>query len=82
MRCLTIQGDVRSLEAQQNAMAQAAGTFGGLDIVLANAGLSQAGRIEDLSAEDISAQCEINVAGVVKTTQAAVPHLRARAADS
>lgn len=78
VRCLIVQGDVRSLEAQQSAMAQAAEAFGGLDIVLANAGVSQAGRIEDFSAADISAQYEINVGGVVKTTQAAVPHLRAR----
>lgn len=76
VRCLTVQGDVRSLQAQQDAMAQAVETFGGLDIVLANAGVSQAGRIEEFTAEDISAQYEINVAGVVKTTQAAVPHLR------
>ena len=78
VRCLTVQGDVRSLEAQQDAMTLAVQTFGGLDIVLANAGVSQAGRIEDFSSDEISAQYEINVAGVVKTTQAAVPHLRAQ----
>ena len=77
-RCITVQGDVRDLAAQQSAMAQAVEVFGGLDIVLANAGVSQVGRIEDFSAEEITAQYEINVAGMVKTTQAAVPHLRAR----
>lgn len=77
-RCLTFRGDVRDLAAQQRAMAETADAFGGLDIVLANAGVSQAGRIEEFSAEAISTVFEINVAGVVKTTQAAVPHLRAR----
>ena len=74
--CMTYRGDVRSLADQQEAMAQAVDRFGSLDIVLANAGVSQVGRIEDFSAEDISTVFEINVAGVVKTTQAAVPHMR------
>ncbi|UWR21755.1 SDR family NAD(P)-dependent oxidoreductase [Sulfitobacter sp. S190] len=77
VRCLAVQGDVRDLQAQEDAMAEAVATFGGLDIVLANAGVSQAGRIEEFSANEMSTQYEINVAGMVKTTQAAVPHLRA-----
>ncbi|MEM8754115.1 MAG: SDR family NAD(P)-dependent oxidoreductase [Pseudomonadota bacterium] len=77
VRCMTYKGDVRDGAAQADAMAKAADRFGGLDIVLANAGVSQAGNIEELSAEDISTVFEINVAGVVKTTQAAVPHMRA-----
>ncbi|MEO1292376.1 MAG: SDR family NAD(P)-dependent oxidoreductase, partial [Pseudomonadota bacterium] len=76
VRCMTYRGDVRSLQDQQAAMQQAVDRFGSLDIVVANAGVSQAGRIEEFSAEDISTVFEINVAGVVKTTQAAVPHMR------
>ncbi|MEM9010903.1 MAG: SDR family NAD(P)-dependent oxidoreductase [Pseudomonadota bacterium] len=75
--CLTYRGDVRSLADQQDAMARAVDRFGSLDIVLANAGVSQAGAIEEFSADDISTVFEINVAGAVKTTQAALPHLRA-----
>lgn len=75
-RCLAVKGDVRSLAEQKQAMSQAVNTFGSLDIVVANAGVSQAGRIEDFSEDDISTVFEINVAGVVKTTQAAVPHMR------
>ncbi|MEM9798398.1 MAG: SDR family NAD(P)-dependent oxidoreductase [Pseudomonadota bacterium] len=75
--CMTYRGDVRSLADQEDAMARAVARFGSLDIVLANAGVSQAGAIEEFSADEISTVFEINVAGVVKTTQAAVPHLRA-----
>lgn len=76
--CLALKGDVRSLSDQKVAMAQAVDTFGSLDIVVANAGVSQAGAIEEFSADDISTVFEINVAGVVKTTQAAVPHMKAQ----
>lgn len=75
--CMIYKGDVRSLADQQEAMAQAVDRFGSLDIVLANAGISRVGPIEDASAEDISTIFEINVGGYIKTTQAAVPHLRA-----
>ncbi len=78
VRCLTFKGDVRDLAAQKRAMDRTVETFGGLDIVLANAGVSQAGPIEGFTAEEISTVFEINVSGVVKTTQAAAPHLRAR----
>lgn len=78
VRCLTFKGDVRDGAAQERAMAETVATLGSLDIVVANAGVSQAGQIEEFSAEDISTVFEINVAGVVKTTQAAVPHMRAQ----
>lgn len=78
VRCLTFKGDVRDKAAQEAAMAQTVEAFGSLDVVVANAGVSQAGAIEDFSDEDISAVFDINVAGVVKTTQAAVPHMRAQ----
>ncbi|XWN33560.1 MAG: SDR family NAD(P)-dependent oxidoreductase [Devosia sp.] len=77
-RCLTFKGDVREKAAQDEAMAQTVDALGSLDIVLANAGVSQAGAIEEFSADDISTVFDINVAGVVKTTQAAVPHMRAQ----
>ncbi|MEL6198014.1 MAG: SDR family NAD(P)-dependent oxidoreductase, partial [Pseudomonadota bacterium] len=77
-RCLIFKGDVRDGAAQERAMAETVATLGSLDIVVANAGVSQAGRIEEFSAEEISTVFEINVAGVVKTTQAAVPHMRAK----
>jgi NAD(P)-dependent dehydrogenase (short-subunit alcohol dehydrogenase family) len=76
VRCLTFKGDVRSKVAQVRAMEQTVAGLGSLDIVVANAGVSQAGRIEDFSEQEISTVLEINVAGVIKTTQAAVPIMR------
>jgi NAD(P)-dependent dehydrogenase (short-subunit alcohol dehydrogenase family) len=76
VKCLTFKGDVRNKAAQTRAMEQTVSNFGSLDIVVANAGVSQAGRIEAFSDQEISAVFEINVAGVVKTTQAAAPIMR------
>jgi NAD(P)-dependent dehydrogenase (short-subunit alcohol dehydrogenase family) len=76
VQCITYQGDVRNLEDLQAAMQQAVDSFGSLDIVLANAGVGHAGAIESVTAGEISTLYEVNVGGVIKTTQAAVPHLR------
>jgi NAD(P)-dependent dehydrogenase (short-subunit alcohol dehydrogenase family) len=76
VRCLTFKGDVRDRDAQARAMDQAVKAFGSLDIAVANAGISQAGAIEEFSSEDISTVFEINVAGAIKTTQAAVGFMK------
>ena len=76
VRCLTFKGDVRDREAQMRAMQEAVNTFGSLDIAVVNAGVSQAGAIEEFSSEEISTVFEINVAGAVKTTQAAVSFMK------
>ncbi|NER85191.1 MAG: SDR family NAD(P)-dependent oxidoreductase [Leptolyngbya sp. SIO1D8] len=75
-RCLTFKGDVRDLEAQKRAIRSIVDEFGSLDIVVANAGVSQAGAIEEFSSDDISTVFEINVGGVIKTTQAAAPNMQ------
>ena len=76
VQCLTFKGDVRNLEAQKLAMKNTVDKFGSLDIVVANAGVSQAGTIEEFSDDDISTVFEINVGGVIKTTQAAAPFMQ------
>ena len=76
VKCIAIKGDVRNRETLESAMNQAVSTFGTLDIVVANAGVTQAGAIEEFSDLDISAIFEINVAGVIKTTQAAAPIMK------
>ncbi|MEL6470443.1 MAG: SDR family NAD(P)-dependent oxidoreductase [Cyanobacteria bacterium J06623_4] len=76
VRCLTFKGDVRDLEAQKRAVERTVDEFGSLDIVVANAGVSQAGTIKEFSSDDISTVFEINVGGVIKTTQAAAPFMQ------
>jgi NAD(P)-dependent dehydrogenase (short-subunit alcohol dehydrogenase family) len=76
VKCLAIKGDVRNRKTLESAMNQAVSNFGSLDFVVANAGVSQAGAIEDFSDQDISVVFDINVGGVIKTTQAAAPIMK------
>lgn len=74
--CLAISGDVRDLPAQQQAITRAMQTFGSLDFVIANAGITQIGAIEEFSEDELSLVIDINLKGVIKTVQAATPILR------
>ena len=54
-----------------DALAQAArDRFGRIDIVVANAGYSAQGRMDQFSEEEIQRQLEVNVMGVVRTIRA------------
>jgi NAD(P)-dependent dehydrogenase (short-subunit alcohol dehydrogenase family) len=59
-------------------VARADEHFGGLDIVVNNAGYGQFGFVEELSEEDLRAQIETNLFGAMWVTQAALPVLRGR----
>ena len=76
--CAAVRGDVRDRAALDRAVAAATDRFGGLDILVANAGVTQVGVLEEFSDEQSQAVMDINVGGVVKSIQAAVPALRAR----
>lgn len=58
------------------AVAQAHAHFGGLDIVLNNAGYALVGAIEEASEAEIRAEFETNVFGALRVIQAALPLLR------
>lgn len=56
--------------------------FGGLDILLNNAGIFIAKGIEESTAADWERLCGVNLTGVILGTQAALPALRTRGAAS
>ena len=57
------------------AVAQTVDRFGGIDIVVANAGFGVSGFLPNLSSDDFRRQFETNFFGVVDTLYAALPHL-------
>ncbi|MDH6198683.1 NAD(P)-dependent dehydrogenase (short-subunit alcohol dehydrogenase family) [Mycobacterium frederiksbergense] len=75
---LPIQLDVTDHEADFAAVKQAHDHFGGLDIVVNNAGYGQFGFIEELSEAEARDQIETNLFGALWITQAALPYLRAQ----
>jgi 2-keto-3-deoxy-L-fuconate dehydrogenase len=69
-------GDDASVRA---AVAGAAELLGGLDILVNNAGIGAAGTVEDNTDEQWHRVLDVNVLGMVRTTRAALPHLRGSA---
>jgi NAD(P)-dependent dehydrogenase (short-subunit alcohol dehydrogenase family) len=70
LRCdVTREDDIRA------AVASATARFGGLDVVVANAGFGVVGPVEALTTEDFRRQFETNVFGVLHTAKAALPAL-------
>jgi NAD(P)-dependent dehydrogenase (short-subunit alcohol dehydrogenase family) len=73
---LPIRLDVTDRAADFAAVAQAHEHFGGLDIVINNAGYGHFGFVEELTEEEARAQLEANLFGALWVTQAALPYLR------
>jgi short-subunit dehydrogenase len=74
---LVCVGDVTREAEVQQAVITAREQLGGLDIVIANAGMGIGGNVEALTPEDYRRQFATNVIGVVATLQACLPLLRA-----
>jgi NAD(P)-dependent dehydrogenase (short-subunit alcohol dehydrogenase family) len=73
---LAVEADVRDLVALKAAVARGVERFGGIDVVIANAGIGVLGPIASTDAHLFKAMLEVNVLGTVHTIQAAVPALR------
>ena len=72
---LTVQMDVRRRESVEAGFAEAERLLGGLDILVANAGVSTMRRAVDLSDEDWDYNFDVNARGVFLTNQCAARSL-------
>ena len=70
--------DVTDADAAARAVATAVEHFGGLDIVVNNAGYGNVAPIEDTGIEDFRRQIETNLFGTIIVTKAAIPLFRER----
>ncbi|OBK72193.1 SDR family oxidoreductase [Mycobacterium sp. 1274761.0] len=70
---LTAVADVRDLTAMQDVAARAVDRFGGIDIVMANAGISTYGSVLKVDPEAFRKLVDINIVGVFNTVRAALP---------
>ncbi len=69
-----VEMDVRRPEDSRRLVDEALERFGGIDILVANAGIGAYGGIMDLSDEQLATMMDTNVAGTVWPIRAAVPH--------
>lgn len=74
--CIAIQGDVRDRAQLAEAMARTVETFGSMDFVMANAGITQTGFLDTFSDSEVDTVVDVNLGGVIKTIQEATPILR------
>ncbi|MEN0136439.1 MAG: oxidoreductase [Rhodococcus sp. (in: high G+C Gram-positive bacteria)] len=68
--------DVTDAAAARTAVATAVDEFGGLDVVVNNAGYANSVPIEEMADDDFRQQVDANFFGVVNVTRAALPILR------
>ena len=72
--------DVRDIDQVEAAVAATVDRFGGLDIVVANAGVGSYHPFGEEPLEHIEQMIDVNLKGTIYTIRAALPHLKQSAA--
>jgi 2-keto-3-deoxy-L-fuconate dehydrogenase len=73
---LAITADVSDEDSVRKAVNTAAERLGGIDVLVNNAGIGAQGTIEDNPYDEWRRVLDVNLLGIVRTTRAALPHLR------
>ena len=73
---IAVVGDVTDRSHLSRAVETAVSTFGGLDIVVANAGVISTGSVDSLNKSDWQQIIDVNLTGAMNTAQAAIPALK------
>jgi SDR family mycofactocin-dependent oxidoreductase len=66
-------GDVRDLDQMTDIVAKTVADFGGIDVIVANAGIVTAGNLWELSPDAWREMIDVNLTGVWNTIRAGVP---------
>jgi hypothetical protein len=69
------EADVTDSAALSAAVAKSVATLGGLDVVVASAGIASFGTVRTIDPEAFARTVEVNLTGVFRTAQATIPHL-------
>lgn len=75
---LVVKMDVLDLQSIDKAVHRGLEQFGGIDVLLNNAGYGAYGPLESFPREHILRQFNTNVIGLLDVTRAVLPHFRAR----
>ena len=75
---LWVEADVTDASALQAAVQRTVETFGGLDVVVANAGIAPLTTVMTSSAHALARTVEVNLIGAMLTAHAALPEVAER----
>ncbi len=67
--------DVTDMSSVAGAVDTVVGELGGLDIVIANAGIGSYGDFLDIPLDEVDAMIDVNLKGTLYTARATLPHL-------
>ena len=73
---LAITADVARQDDVDRMTAETVSAFGGLDVIVNNAGVGSIGFIESVQDPEIELVLGVNLVGVIRVTRAATPHLK------
>ncbi|MDT7811229.1 MAG: 3-oxoacyl-[acyl-carrier protein] reductase [Acidobacteriaceae bacterium] len=75
-KAIAIQAEAADAEAIRSAVEKTVAAFGGLDVLVNNAGTAIPKAFEETTLEEMDRMIEINLRGVFVTTQAALKHIK------
>jgi 3-oxoacyl-[acyl-carrier protein] reductase len=75
-KAIAIQANSADAKAVQGAVDKTVAAFGGLDVLVNNAGTAIPKPFEDTSIEEIDQMLNLNIRGVMLTTHAALKHMK------
>ena len=75
-KAIAIQADAADADAVRNAVEKTVTTFGGLDVLVNNAGTAIPMTVEETTLADFDRVFAVNVRGVFVATQAALKHIK------
>lgn len=78
----TVTADVTSPPDLERIVAATQAAFGGIDVVISNAGASHGGSIEATTDEEWTTAVDLNLLAAARLSRLVVPHLRARGGGS
>jgi 3-oxoacyl-[acyl-carrier protein] reductase len=75
-KALAIQADAADAEAVKDAVEKTVAAFGGIDVLVNNAGIAIPKKFEETTLEEIDRMFAINVRGTMAASQAALKHMK------
>ncbi|HEY0176216.1 MAG TPA: SDR family NAD(P)-dependent oxidoreductase, partial [Pedobacter sp.] len=73
---LSLEVDLTDDGSVAKSMMDTQKTFGRIDVIVNNAGFGMGGALEELTAEEINENFNVNLFGVIRVIQQAMPYLR------